>query len=189
MQHTLQLGASFGQALQQSDGGDPQCGGVNVVGRLRQVYRIQRVDHGVVALRSAKQLAGAVGDDFIDIHVGRGSGASLKRVQRKLVGKAAFRYFAGCLEYRRTDLGIEQAQMQVHFRRRLLDGGDGADQFGVDGLPRHREIFQCADRMDPVIGGGRDWFLAEKVGFRPVHGNLLHSHLICCSMPSGPARR
>ena len=46
--------------------------------------------------------------------------------------------------------------MHIHFRRCLLDGGDGANQFGVDGLPGHREIFQRADGVDTVIGSSGD---------------------------------
>ena len=59
-------------------------GGIGVVGRLGFVYVVIGVDNTFLTQFAAVQHVGAVGNDFVQIHVGLGAGAGLPNHQRKL---------------------------------------------------------------------------------------------------------
>ena len=52
-------------------------GGNDIIGGLCHIHMIVGMHFIVAALFSAQQLIGTVGNDFVDVHVGAGSGASL----------------------------------------------------------------------------------------------------------------
>ncbi len=60
-----------------------------IVRRLRQVDVIVGVDWFLRPHLTARQLDGAVGDDFVDVHVGLRPAASLPDPQRELIVELA----------------------------------------------------------------------------------------------------
>jgi hypothetical protein len=99
------------QLLAGLDGRDPDRGGIDVVGRLTHIHMPVRVNHRVVTLVEAEDLQCAVGDDFVGVHVRRGSGAALDDIHDELVQQAApFDVLAGAHDRIRLDL-IYQAQI------------------------------------------------------------------------------
>jgi hypothetical protein len=81
--------------VQQADGGDLQRRREGIVGRLVEVDVIVGVDAEVLAAPAAEQLLGAVGDHLVDVHVERGAGAALQRVDDDLGQQRAVLDLAG----------------------------------------------------------------------------------------------
>ena len=74
----LQVGTSLAQFPQLADGGDPQGRRVDVIRRLAAVDVIQGMDDVVLPGLFPQLQQGRVGNDFIDVHVRRRTGAALK---------------------------------------------------------------------------------------------------------------
>ena len=70
-------------------------GGVNVVAGLAFVHVIVGVHQARLAALAAQQLAGAVGQHFIDVHVGLRARAGLPHHQREFIGPLAGQHFIG----------------------------------------------------------------------------------------------
>ena len=112
------------QQQAQADGGR-----VGVVGRLRHVHVVVRVQVAILALGVVHVFQRQIGDHFIGIHVGRGAGAALNHVDDELVVVLATDQVRAGL----TDCGVlgaaEVAEFAVGVRRRLLDHGQCHHQF------------------------------------------------------------
>ncbi len=94
------------------------------------------VDELVFALPVAEAFQRQVGDDLVGIHVGRGAGAALDEVGDELVD-----HLAGDQPVTGADDGIgdpriEDPEVAVGQRRRLLDVAEGLDEIR---LGRHRD--------------------------------------------------
>ena len=116
--------AHFGsQALDAELQRELDRGRVDVVGALRQVDVIERMQVLVLAARVAEQLERAVADHLVGVHVGRGASAALDHVDHELPVKLALAEFlAGEPDCRRA-LVVEQAELGVGNGRRLLYAG------------------------------------------------------------------
>ena len=124
----------------------------------------------ILAAPVAQKLQREIGDDFIGVHVGRGAGPALHRIDHELVEVAPVLgdEIAGAVDR----VGLLRRQLlepPVGARRRLLDEGKGADELGKmpDRNAGDRKIFDRAQRVDAPIGIRRNLRLAEKIVLAP----------------------
>ena len=106
-----------------------------------------------------------VGDDLVGVHVGRGAGAALDHVDHELVVQLARLDLAAGFDDGVGPRAVQQAQIVIGARRRLLDLGERADQFRVvrDGCAGDGEILDRTQGMDAVIGIGGNFAVAQQV--------------------------
>ncbi|MNZ82734.1 hypothetical protein D3C78_1014390 [compost metagenome] len=142
-------------------------GRVGVVGRLRHVHVVVRVQVLVLALGVAHRLQRQVGDHLVGVHVGRGAGAALDHVDHELVVVLAADQPRAGLADRRMLVAVEVPQLVVGIGRGLLDHRQGDHQFRVV-RQRHTgqaEVVHRAQGLDAVVGIGRDFEGAEQIFF------------------------
>ena len=149
---------------------------VDVVRRLSEVHVVVGVDVLVLALLVAERFEGEVRDHLVRVHVGRSARAALDEVGDELVAHLAGDQLVAGAGDRVGDLRVENAQVAVRERRRLLHVTERLDEVR---LQRHRdagdvEVLLAAQRLHAVIRVVRNLLLAEKVLFDAVgHGALL----------------
>src|SRR5439155_17478838 len=78
----LQRGKQF--VFNADQRGEMYSCGDNVVGGLAKVDVVVRV-HFAGATRAPQQFTGAIGDDLVGVHVGRGAGTGLKNIEDEVV--------------------------------------------------------------------------------------------------------
>ena len=136
-----------------------------VVGGLREVDVIIRMDRLLRSHHSARELNGAVGDDLVDIHIGLRAAARLPDAQGKLVVPLARDHLVGGLDNQLGLLGRELAQILVHQGAGLLEQAKGADQFGRHPVAADREMKQRPLGLRAPIDVCRDFDRSHTVGF------------------------
>ena len=101
-------GVQSGQqvALELENGGDVHDSREGVVGRGAAVHVVVGVDRLLAAHLAAENLNGAVGDDFVCVHIRLGTGAGLPDDQREVVHELAVGNLLGGLLNGVADLGI-----------------------------------------------------------------------------------
>ena len=123
--------------------------GKHIVRRLAAIDVVIGMHQPHIAALAAQQFAGAVGQHFVDIHVGLGARAGLPDHQRKFVRVLAGNHFIG----RRHDgLGfilVLQAQRVIDEGRGALDLRQRPDQLGRLLLARNIEVLQRTLRLRP----------------------------------------
>ena len=121
----LQCGAQLGNGRQQLllDGRD-RCHmhgrGIDVVAGLAFVHVVIRVHQARLATLAAQQLAGAVGQHLVDVHIGLRARAGLPHHQREFARVLAGQHLIGGGVDGLGLLGIQQTQGMVHRGRCLL---------------------------------------------------------------------
>ncbi len=142
-------------------------GRVGVVGRLRHVHIVVRVQVLVLTLLVAHGLQRDVGDDFVGVHVGRSTSTALDHVHHELLVVVALdQSCAGCAD--RGVLGIAQVpQLTVGVSSCLLDHRQADYQFRV---VRQRnagevEVVGSAQGLDAVVGISRNFKGTQQIFF------------------------
>ncbi len=107
----------------------------------------------------------AVGDHLVGVHVGRGAGAALDHVDDELLVQLAGADLLAGLDDGVGERLVEQAQLLVGERGRLLDAGKRPDQVGVDRdrIAGDGEVFEGAQRVHPEIRGRRHLPVTEQI--------------------------
>ena len=101
------------------DGGDVHGRREDVVGRLAHVDVVVGVDLAAHPALAAQELAGAVGDHFVQVHVGLRAAAGLPDDERELVVVLAGDHFVGRGDDRLADRGVlELPEVEVDLGRR-----------------------------------------------------------------------
>lgn len=144
----------------QADGGR-----VGVVGRLRHVHIVVRVQVLVLTLGVAHGFQRDVRDHFVRVHVGGGAGAALDHVHHELLVEIAADQAGAGL----ADGGVlvfrEMAELTVGVGGGLLDHGQGNDQLRVvrQRHPGEAEVVHGAQGLDAVVGVSGHFEGAEQV--------------------------
>jgi hypothetical protein len=146
--------------------GDVHRGWERVVGGLRHVHVVVRVDGVLRSERAAQQLDGAVRDDLVHVHVRLGPRARLPHVQREVVVEAPLDHLVGGPHDRLGQARVQASRVAVHDRCGLLE-----DRLGPHDLDRHAVGLGPADRE--VVQGSLG--LGAPV---PVGGDLDRAHRI-----------
>ena len=136
---------------------DVQRGRDHVVAALAEVDVVVRVD------LLSQQLAGAVGDHLVGIHVGAGSAAGLKHVDGKLGVPRAIGDLAGRALDRARQVRGQQPESRIHARGGNLDPPQGVEERRRQRLPRDGEILDRTLGLRAVPRFGRHLHLAQAV--------------------------
>ncbi len=158
-QHVTQPGHARQQAIvDRLHGRDVHRGGKDVVGGLSAVDVVVRMDLAALAAHAAEELAGAVRQHLVHVHVRLGAAAGLPDGQRELTRMQAIDDLVGGLG---DGLGLvlgENPKGQIHRGAGALDLRQGAQQLGRHLLARDLEEVQRALglRSPEVLVGNLD---------------------------------
>ena len=143
------------------------------------------IDRRIVAPRLTQQLERYIGNHLVGIHVGGGAGSALQHVDHEVVVLVA-----GDDEVAGGDdcgggLRRQPAVIAVGQCRRLLDHGEGFDEFGKVRQcdAGDREVFHRAGGVDAVVGLRRYLHFADGIAFgthAPRHHQNSHIDLARC---------
>ena len=145
-------------------GGDVDRRGEDVVGGLRGVDVVVRVDH-LVAAGGLEGAGGELGDDLVGVHVRGRAGAGLEDVDREVAVVLAGGNLVGGVGNRLGELAVEHSQFCVGLGGGLLDPGEGLDVGALQGLAGDREVLDCTLRLGAVQGVHGDADFAHRVVF------------------------
>ena len=132
-------------------GGDVHGGGKRVVGGLRHVHIVVGMDRILGAENAAGEFDGAIGDDFVGVHIGLRAAAGLPDAQGKFVVQFSGDDFIAGLQDEAGLLRREFAQLLIHQRAGLLQNSKGANQLGGHGVPADIEVHQRASRLGAPV--------------------------------------
>ena len=135
------------------------------------------MDVVVLAQAAAHDLVGAVGNDLVGVHVGRGAGAALDGVHDELVMQLAGHDFLGSLDNGVADLLVHQAGGMVGDGAGLLQTGQHVDLHGMHHVAGDGVIQLAAQRLHAVVSGSRDFQSADGVGFETEIAHIKYSFL------------
>ena len=142
-----QRGHRGNEALFHVDGrGDAHGRRKRVVRRLRHVDVIVGMNRRVAAERRAGELAAAVGDHFVDVHVELRAAARHPDVQRKHVVMLAGEDFVAGLDDQLVALIVEPLAVVVGDGGGFLQGGVGRDHFAGN------QILADAEMLERTLG-------------------------------------
>ncbi|MNE39952.1 hypothetical protein D3C80_1339350 [compost metagenome] len=104
------------------------CGRENVVGALAFVDVVVGVDPPRFTTFASQQLACAVGQHFVHVHVGLGAGTGLPDRQWEFIGVLIRQHFIGSLDNRLAPLCRQQSQIHIDAGCRPLGHRQRMDQ-------------------------------------------------------------
>ncbi len=139
--------------VREAQEGDVKGGGDDVVGGLAAVDVVVGVDEFFAAL-AAEEFGGAIGDDFVGVHVGGGAGAGLEDVDDEVVVELAGDDFVGGTADGICDVGGDAAEFLVHGGRVFFDEAEGSDECTGEAMVGDREVFNSACGGGSVEGVG-----------------------------------
>jgi hypothetical protein len=122
---------------------------------------------------ATQQLAGAVGDHLVEVHVGLGAGARLPHHQRELAVVPAGEDLVGRGDDGLRLVGRQLAQVAVHLGRGALDLRQRLDQLLRLALAGDAEVLQRALRLRAPQGLGRHFDRPEGVAFDAVFAHVV----------------
>src|SRR6266853_5584882 len=134
----------------------------------------------------AKNLARAVGEHLVGVHVVRGACARLIDVDNELIAQRAAQDLVGSLDDRGRDLWLQAPQRRVGFRCRLLDEDGRRHEIGGRAQSADGEVFDGTLRLDAVVRviGNRE--LTERIALGP---KALCHQVVTNPEPRGPSPR
>src|SRR5690606_12334266 len=147
--------------------------------RLAAVDVVVGVHRRLAAQRLARQLAGAVRDDLVDVHVRLGARAGLPYDEREVVVEVAGEDLVADA---RDEVGLvapEPRELGVPLRGGPLEHGEAADHLAGHPLPADLEVLARALGLGPPVAVGGDPHLAERVLLYPV----LHAVMLLAAAP------
>ncbi len=115
------------RAFDPFEGGQVDGGGNGVVAGLAAVDVVVGMDEFAAAL-AAEQFDGAIGDDLVGVHVGRGAGAGLENIQDEFAVPFAVDHLLGGLDDGVGQFGFEAAQFLVGQGGVFFDQAERADE-------------------------------------------------------------
>ena len=136
---------------------------VDVVRRLPHVDVIVRVHAPVGAFRLAEDLAGAVRQHLVRVHVVRRAGAGLVHVDDELIAERAGQDLVGRRDDRVGDVAIEASERGVGFGGGFLDEDGRDDQIVGRAKAADREVLDGARGLHAVVRVGGHVELAERI--------------------------
>jgi hypothetical protein len=143
----------------------------HIVGALRHVHVIVRVDRRVAPARLPQQLVGPVGQHLVYVHVVAGTRAGLIHVHDELIAMLPPEDLVG-----RRDDGVGQPRLEpagllVGQGRGALDPHDRVHEGRQRPEARDRKVLRRAQRLDAVQRVRGDGLLAERIAFEAGTGH------------------
>jgi hypothetical protein len=141
----------------------------HVVGRLRHVHVIVRVDSRVRAARAPQHLRGTVRKHLVRVHVVRRSGAGLIHVYDELIAQPAGEDLVGRVHNRLSNFMLKAAGGRVGRSRCLLDEYGCCDELFRRAQTADGKIFDGALSLDPVVRIRGHGVFAERIALYSNH--------------------
>ena len=141
--------------------------GKRIVGRLRLVDVVVRMNRALAAERRTRELTAAVRHDLVDIHVELGPAARHPYVQREHVVVLTREDFVAGASDEVAGLVIEAPAGMVRRRRRSFQDRVGGDHLARNQILPDAEVLQRPLRLRTPERGCGNLDLAEAVGFKP----------------------
>jgi hypothetical protein len=135
-----------------------------VVGGLRHVDVVVRVERLLRAEHAALELDGPVGDDLVGVHVGLGPAAGLEDAERELLVEGPVGYLGRGLGDPFGRARIELAEIRVDEGRGPLQDAEGPDDRAGHRLVADVEVVQRTGCLGAPVHLGRDLDLTHAVG-------------------------
>ncbi len=156
------------QVLRERRGrGDVHGRGERVVGGLRHIDVVIRVDRILAAEDAARQLYRPIGDHLVDVHIGVGAAAGLPDSQGKMVIEPAFDDLLGGLDDQIRFLLRQQARLLIDERGGLLQHSERHNNLVRHLLGADVEIPERARRLGPIVGIFGHFHFAQRILFGP----------------------
>ena len=114
---------------------------------------------------AAGKLDGAIGDDFVDVHVGLRAAAGLPDAQREMIVQFAGDYFIGGLNDQLGFFCRKFAEVLIDQCSGLFEHSEGADEFGGHGVFADSKVNQRARGLCAVVTVRGNFHFAHAVGF------------------------
>ena len=139
--------------------------GKGVVGGLRHVDVVVGMNGLFAAHDAAGDFDGAIGDDFVGVHVGLRAAAGLPDAQGEMGVEFAGDDFVGGLDDELGFFGGEFAEILIHHRGGFFQDAEGADEFGRHGVAPDIEVDERARRLRAVVAVIGHFDRAHGIGF------------------------
>ena len=130
----------------------------------------------VIALLAAQKLDGAVGDDFICIHIDRGSGAALNRVNDEVLVMLTGQNLVAGLHDGVCPLLIQQVNLAVGDGSGLLNISQAVDNLRMHIQSGDMEIFCGTQGLDAVVHVFGDVFGTDGIFFNSIFCLVAHNN-------------
>ena len=140
-------------------------GGKRVVGRLRHIHMIVGVNRRLASKRRARELAAAIGNHFVYVHVELGAAAGHPHVQRKHVMMPARKDLVTDFNDQLVWLLGEPLAVAVGEGGGFLQDRVGGDHFAGNQIRADTEMFKRALRLCAPKPVGGNINFAEAVSF------------------------
>jgi hypothetical protein len=137
----------------------------DIVGRLAVVDVIVGMNLGILAELAPEDFVGAIGDDFVGVHVKADAGSGLENVDDKFVVPATVDNFQSGMNDGVGAARVDGAQFAVGFGGGEFDHGDGANEQGMGTHAADGIVLDGAGGLHAVVGGGGDREESEGVFF------------------------
>ncbi len=134
----------------------------HVVRRLAHVDVVVGMDAFASSFFSQK-LQRAVGDDLVGVHVGGSAGTGLKNIHDKFLVELSLHDFRGGAVDRVGDLRVQKSEIAIGRGGRVLDNGQGADEFRREADAAHGKIFHRPLRLRAVVRALGHFHLAHGI--------------------------
>jgi len=144
--------------------GDVHGRGKRVVGGLRHIYIVIGMNWFFAAHFAAGHFDGAIGDDFVDVHVGLRAAAGLPDVEREVIVEFSGDDFIRGLRDEGALFCGELAEILIDERGGFLEEAEGANQLRRHDILANGEVDERAGGLRAVIAVGGDVDLAHGVG-------------------------
>src|SRR6266849_6117939 len=145
-------------------GSDVHGGGKGVVGGLRHVHVVVRMDGLLAAHFAAGNFDGAIGDDFVDVHVGLRAAAGLPDAKREVLVEFSVDDFIRGLGNEGGFVGGELAEILIDERGGFFEDAEGANELGGHDILADGEVDERAGGLRAVVAVAWDVDLAHGVG-------------------------
>ena len=122
------------------------------------------MDGSLAAHFAVGDFNGAVGDDFVDVHVSLRAAPGLPDAKREVVIKFSSDDFIGGLCDERAFFGRQLAEILIDERGGFLKNAEGANQLGRHDVLADGEVDERAGSLCAVVAVGGDVDLAHGVG-------------------------
>ena len=143
------------------DAAQMNSGRVCVVCGLTEVSIVVRINDGVIAKLAAEMFDSKVGDDFVGIHVGGGTGTALQPVSDELVAIlfGVVDELVACPDHCISNFGFNNAEFLISHRSCFLNISKSDDEvdFLVVLLFSDEEVFFAAKGLDAIVSVGRNF--------------------------------
>ncbi len=167
LQHIVELGTlgeeritelakGLGEVAREREGAEADGRGDHVVGGLRHVDVIVRMDRCVASARGSQALVSEIREHLVHVHVVRRAGARLEDIDDEVLAMRSRQNLVGRPNNGVCERGIQPAGLLVRERRGLLDPDDSGDEHRQGAHAADRKVLRSANGLGAVERADRN---------------------------------